>query len=166
MPDIKRYVIGPGQDGHSAVLETELTNVQTREGFYARATLWATREIPVDNSIGGNRSLTEHVGARREPLPGGMLVRALELWPDMDPDEHRKQFAELNAQAEQKRRPSASIASSASPTPLRRSAACAGPRRRPRPPGTASATPPASATARSRVSTLASTPALPKARTA
>jgi hypothetical protein len=106
MPDIKRYVVGPDQDGHSTVLETEPTNIQAKEGFYGRATLWATREIPVDNSIEGDRSLTEDVGARREPFAGGMLVRALELWPDMDPDEHRKQFAELNAQVEQKHLPS------------------------------------------------------------
>ncbi|MEC3976968.1 cupin domain-containing protein [Amycolatopsis sp. H20-H5] len=106
MPDIKRYVVGPNQSGRSAILETEPTNIQAKEGFYTRATLWATHEIPVDNSIGGDRSLTEDVGARREPLPGGMLVRALELWPDMDPEEHRRKFAELNAQVEQKYLPS------------------------------------------------------------
>ncbi|MFD0021683.1 cupin domain-containing protein [Streptomyces sp. NPDC058382] len=106
MPGIKRYVLGPDQSGRSAVLHSEPTNIQTKEGFYSRATLWATHEIPVDNSIDGDRSLADGVGARREPLPGGMLVRALELWPDMDPDEHRKQFAELSAQVNQKHLPS------------------------------------------------------------
>jgi mannose-6-phosphate isomerase-like protein (cupin superfamily) len=110
MLDIKRYVVGPDQDGHSTVLETEPTNVQTKDGFYARATLWATREVPVDNSIEGDRSLTEHLGARREPLPGGMLVRALQLWPDPDPEDHRVQFAELNVQVNQKHQPSAADA--------------------------------------------------------
>jgi mannose-6-phosphate isomerase-like protein (cupin superfamily) len=107
MPDIRRYVLGLNQDGRSAVLETEPTNVQRKEGFFSRATLWATHEVPVDNTIEGDRSLTEGVGARREPLPGAFLVRALELWPDMDPDEHRKQFAELNTEVEQKHLPSA-----------------------------------------------------------
>lgn len=49
-----------------------------------RATLWKTRETPVDNSIAGDRSLDG--GAARSPFPNGMLVRALELCPDPDPD--------------------------------------------------------------------------------
>jgi len=36
-----------------------------RPGFYRRATLWATRETPVDNTIEGDRSLTPVWGAGR-----------------------------------------------------------------------------------------------------
>jgi quercetin dioxygenase-like cupin family protein len=110
MAEFKRYVVGADKDGLSAVLETEPTNVQSKEGFFWRSTLWATQETPVDNSIEGDRSLAEGVGARREPAPGGMLVRALELLPDMDPEEHRRQFAELNAQVSQTHLPTAADA--------------------------------------------------------
>ncbi|MFJ6393989.1 cupin domain-containing protein [Streptomyces sp. NPDC091972] len=98
MADIKRYVLGPDAGGRSTILETEPTNIQTKDGFFWRSTLWATEEMPVNNTIEGDRSL---VGPQREPAPGGMLVRALELWPDMDPAQHRQQFAELNTQVGQ-----------------------------------------------------------------
>lgn len=101
MSTIKRYVIGPGGDGRSTVLQTEPTNIQSEEGFYWRSTLWATQEVPVDNSIAGDRSLVEGLGARREPPRGGLLIRALELWPDVDPDQQRAQFARLNEEVGQ-----------------------------------------------------------------
>ncbi|NEA38731.1 cupin domain-containing protein [Streptomyces sp. SID11233] len=105
MADIKRYVLGPDDEGQSAILETEPANVQSKEGFFWRSTLWATQELPVDNTVGGDRSVAEGVGAQREPQPGGMLVRALELWPDMAPEEHREQFAALNTEVGQKHTP-------------------------------------------------------------
>ncbi|MFD8686520.1 cupin domain-containing protein [Streptomyces sp. NPDC059651] len=105
MADIKRYVLGPDDKGRSTILATDPTNVQSKEGFFWRSTLWATQETPVDNTIEGDRSLAEGVGARREPAPGGMLVRALELWPDMAPEQHRAQFAALNAEVGQKHLP-------------------------------------------------------------
>ncbi|QXE33261.1 cupin domain-containing protein [Streptomyces sp. GMY02] len=98
MADIKRYVLGPDDEGRSVLLESEPANIQSKKGFFWRSTLWATHEIPVDNTIEGDRSL---IGAQREPHPGGMLVRALELWPDMDPDEHRKEFSTLNSEVGQ-----------------------------------------------------------------
>src|ERR1700751_1068101 len=66
---LNRFVVGPDHQGRSAVLQRGLTNVQSREGFYWRATLWATEETPVDNSIDGDRSQTDGLGARREPVP-------------------------------------------------------------------------------------------------
>ena len=51
-----RFVVGPDPQGRSAVLQRGLTNVQSREGFFWRATLWATQETPVDNSVEGDRS--------------------------------------------------------------------------------------------------------------
>ncbi len=104
MGTLHRYVVGPDAGGRSAILETEPINTQSKEGFFWRATLWATRETPVDNSIDGDRSLDP--GASREPFPNGMLVRALEIWPDKEPEELREQFAELNQQVGQKHQPS------------------------------------------------------------
>ena len=68
-----RFVVGPDSQGRSAVLRQGLTNVQSREGFYWRATLWATEESPVDNTIDGDRSQTPGLGARREPFANGLI---------------------------------------------------------------------------------------------
>src|ERR1700693_3862865 len=48
---VNRFVFAPDAQNRAAVLERGLTNVQSREGFYWRATLWATQETPVDNTI-------------------------------------------------------------------------------------------------------------------
>jgi quercetin dioxygenase-like cupin family protein len=104
---LQRYVVGPDKDGRSAVLTSGLANVQSREGFFWRSTLWSTRETPVDNTIEGDRSDDPELGASREPFPGGMLCRALEIPPDpKDADEHRAVFANLNDEASQTHMPS------------------------------------------------------------
>jgi mannose-6-phosphate isomerase-like protein (cupin superfamily) len=103
MADLKRYVVGLNEDGKSAVLTTGVPNQQERKDFFWRATLWKTSETPVDNSIPGDRSLDG--GAARSPFPNGMLVRCLELWPDPDPEEHKKMFADVNAAVGQKHEP-------------------------------------------------------------
>jgi hypothetical protein len=96
----KRIVVGPNAMGHSAVLETEQTNVQSKEGFFWRATLWGTRETPADNAVEGDRSLDVKT---REPFANGMLCRALEIPPDSkDKAEHLRVFQELNSQVDQK----------------------------------------------------------------
>jgi hypothetical protein len=103
-----RFVVGPDSDGRSAVLAQGLANVQTEEGFFWRATLWATQETPVDNAIAGDRSQTPGLGAQREPFANGMICRALEIWPDdPDADHRRRQFIELNAEVGQRHLPSA-----------------------------------------------------------
>lgn len=94
MADLKRYVVGLNDEGKSAVLMTGVPNQQENQDFFWRATLWKTRETPVDNSLSGDRSLDG--GAARSPFPKGMLVRSLELWPDPDPETHQKLFADLN----------------------------------------------------------------------
>jgi quercetin dioxygenase-like cupin family protein len=94
MPTGQRYVVGLDENGKSSVLFTGISNIQEREGSMWRATLWKTQETPVDNTIPGDRSLDG--GAARSPFPNGMLVRALELWPDPDPETHRRHFAEVN----------------------------------------------------------------------
>jgi len=37
--NVNRFIVGPDPGGRSAVLQRGLTNVQSREGFYWRATL-------------------------------------------------------------------------------------------------------------------------------
>jgi mannose-6-phosphate isomerase-like protein (cupin superfamily) len=103
---VNRFVVGPNAENRSAVLQRALTNVQSREGFYWRATLWATEESPVDNTIDGDRSQTPGLGARREPFPNGLICRALEIPPD-DPDaaEHRRALTQLNDEVLQKHLP-------------------------------------------------------------
>jgi len=94
MADLKRYVVGLDEKGKSTVLMTGVPNLQERKDTFWRATMWKTRETPVDNSIPGDRSLDG--GPARSPFPGGMLVRALELWPDEDHETAQKTFAEIN----------------------------------------------------------------------
>ncbi len=100
MADLKRYVVGLDEKGKSAVLQTGVPNQQEMPDFFWRATLWKTEETPVDNTVPGDRSLNG--GATRTPFPNGMLVRALELWPDPDPDQHQKMFADANRMVDQK----------------------------------------------------------------
>ena len=100
----KRYVVGRDSAGKSAVLMDEATNVQENPTFW-RATLWGTQEVPVDNTIEGDRA---NDITTREPLPGGMLMRMLELPPDTaDKAKHLEEFKRLNEQVKQKHLPSA-----------------------------------------------------------
>src|SRR5882672_10930628 len=101
----KRYVIATNTTGKSAVLMQEATNVQEDPNHYYRATLWSTKEVPVDNSIDTDRGVDIHT---REPFPGGMLFRALELWPDtQDKEAHIAAVQKLHAATKQKHPPTA-----------------------------------------------------------
>jgi hypothetical protein len=84
----KRIVVGKNPEGKSAVLTKTGTNVQASPNQFYRATLWRTSEIPVDNSIEGDRA---NGSIDREPPPGGCLVRVLEFYPD-NPDRSQKKF--------------------------------------------------------------------------
>ncbi len=99
----KRYVVGPDSNGKSAVLMTEATNVQENPGIFYRATLWSTKEVPVDNTIATDRALDLKT---REPFPGGMLFRALEIPPDIgDRSRHVDALKKLSAEVRQKHQP-------------------------------------------------------------
>ena len=74
-----RFVVGPDAQNRSAVLQRGLTNVRAREGLYWSATLWATQETPVDNTITGDRSQAADPGESLQPLPNGLICRALEI---------------------------------------------------------------------------------------
>jgi quercetin dioxygenase-like cupin family protein len=94
MADLKRYVVGLDENGKSALLMDGVPNQQELKDWFRWATLWKTRETPVDNSIPGDRSLDG--GAARSPFPGGMLVRVGEVWPDHDRETAQKVWGELN----------------------------------------------------------------------
>jgi hypothetical protein len=101
----KRYVVGPDAQGKSAVLMSEASNVQENPGIFYRATLWSAREVPVDNTIVADRSLELK---SREPFPGGMLFRALEIPPDTaDREHHVDVLKNLNVEVKQKHTPTA-----------------------------------------------------------
>jgi quercetin dioxygenase-like cupin family protein len=78
---VNRFVVGPDAQNRSAILQRGLTNVQSREGFYWTATLWATQETPVDNTIAGDRSQTPGLNENLQPLPNALICRALEIAP-------------------------------------------------------------------------------------
>jgi hypothetical protein len=100
----KRYVVGPDANGKSAVLMREATNVQENPGIFYRATLWSTKEVPVDNTITADRGMEVKT---REPPPGGMLFRALEIPPDTtDRTGHVEALKRLNVEVKQKHEPS------------------------------------------------------------
>ncbi len=99
----KRYVVGADPTGKSAVLMDEATNVQENPGFFYRATLWSTKEVPVDNTIATDRALDCHT---RAPFPGGMLFRALEIFPDPpDRQAHLAAVLQLHRQVRQQHEP-------------------------------------------------------------
>lgn len=100
----KRYVVGRNDEGQSAVLMDEATNVQENPGIFYRATLWGTRETPVDNTIVGDRSTEIKT---REPFPNGMVFRALEIPPDTaNKAQHVAALKKLNVEVAQKHAPS------------------------------------------------------------
>jgi len=99
---IKRTVIGANSDKKSAVLYQDSTNEQDTPGVVRRSTLWASAELPVDNSIKGDRAVDITV---REP-DDGMIFRVNEIPPDMkDKKKHIQMMKELNAKVKQKYAP-------------------------------------------------------------
>src|SRR5260370_17740673 len=92
---VKRYVVGLNENRKSAVLMDGVPNQQELKDYFWRATLWRTKETPVDNSIPGDRSLDG--GAARSPFPNGMQVRVEWVLPDHgDAETNQKLWAELN----------------------------------------------------------------------
>ena len=96
-------MVGKNDEGKSAVLSTTASNVQEKPGVFYRATLWKTEEVPVDNTIGGDRAGTSE---NREPPFGGMHVRVLELQPEIkDLDALREQTLATHKQFKQTHMP-------------------------------------------------------------
>src|ERR1700738_2602459 len=104
MVKVKRVVIGPNEEQRSAVLHGDSTNEQQVSGIFWRSTLWATHELPVDNSIKGDRAMG---GIQREPTGDGLIFRALEIPPDIDDREkHIAVLQKLHEAVSQKHVPS------------------------------------------------------------
>ena len=104
MSKVRRVVIGSNQERKSAVIHGDSANEQQVPGVFWRSTLWATTELPVDNSIRGDRA----VGVtNREPVEDGLIFRALEIPPDIgDRKGHIEILQKLNEAVNQKHVPS------------------------------------------------------------
>jgi hypothetical protein len=51
MPTVHRVVVGPNKDKKSAVILRDSSNHQEVPDLYWRSTLWATNELPVNNTV-------------------------------------------------------------------------------------------------------------------
>jgi mannose-6-phosphate isomerase-like protein (cupin superfamily) len=100
MPTVHRVVIGPNKDKKSAVILRDSPNHQEVPGLYWSSTLWATTELPAENTITGDRAAEV---TRREPAGNGLIFRALEIAPDTaDVSTHAAELQKLNKELEQK----------------------------------------------------------------
>jgi mannose-6-phosphate isomerase-like protein (cupin superfamily) len=79
MSHINRVVVGVNEGKKSAVVHRDTANIQTVPGIFWRSTLWGVTELPVDNSIPGDRG--SDVTAR-EPDGDGVIFRAVEIPPN------------------------------------------------------------------------------------
>jgi len=100
MAQVKRTVIGANAEKKSAILYHDSPNEQDIPNVARRSTLWAATELPIDNSIQGDRGAEVTV---REPTENGMIFRVLEIPPDMkDKRKHIELMRELNRKVKQK----------------------------------------------------------------
>ena len=100
MPDVKRHVIGVIADKKSGVIFSDNPNHQQVTDIFWRSTLWATTELPVDNTIKSDRAADV---TAREPTENGLTFRALEIPPDIpDAKKHIEILQELNKKVKQK----------------------------------------------------------------
>jgi len=91
---LKRYVVGLDENGKSALLMDGVPNQQEQEDFFWRATLWKTRETPVDNSIPVTARSTEtfrsiaiperHAGAGGRVLARPRPRDNSQVWVDLN----------------------------------------------------------------------------------
>lgn len=105
MSKVRRVVIGENRAGQSAVIHGDAENFQEMPAFFWRSTLWATRELPPDNDISGDRA----VGIiEREPEGDGLIFRALEIPPDpADRESHLRVIQALHERVKQRHAPAA-----------------------------------------------------------
>ena len=97
---VKRTVIGANAEKKSAILYHDSPNEQDIPNVARRSTLWAATELPIDNSIKGDRGADVTI---REPTQNGMIFRALEIPPDMkDKEKYIELMGELNRKVKQK----------------------------------------------------------------
>lgn len=100
----KRYVVSSQVEGGSKVLSTEAENVKEEASAFYRVDLWCTAEMPVDNSIDGDRG---NLSRSRAPASLGTVYRALEIPPELDDaKKHREMISKLHREVDQKHSPS------------------------------------------------------------
>lgn len=100
MPKIKRHVIGIKDNKMSGVIYSDNPEYQEVPQIFWRTTLWNTTELPVDNTIGGDRAKSV---TQREPSENGLTWRALEIPPDIpDKQKHIEILQGLNKKVKQK----------------------------------------------------------------
>lgn len=100
MPQVHRHVIGIKKDKMSGVIYSDNPESQEVPQIFWRATLWNTTELPVDNTIAGDRATNV---TQREPTANGLTFRALEIPPDIpDAQKHIQILQELNKEVKQK----------------------------------------------------------------
>lgn len=100
MAEVKRTVVGVGENGLSQVLYRDTDNIQQQPGVFWRSTLWGVDELPVDNGVGGDRG--NRVVAR-EPEKPGVIFRAVEIPPNpADREAHVRSVQALHSQVKQK----------------------------------------------------------------
>ena len=94
MTHVNRVVIGANEDKKSAVIYRDSPNHQEEPQIFWRSTLWATTELPVNNTIHGDRGADV---TAREPTGNGLTFRALEIPPDIkDTAQHIRKLQDLN----------------------------------------------------------------------
>jgi hypothetical protein len=74
MPKVNRHVIGVKQNKMGGVIYSDSPEYQEVPQMFWRATLWNTTELPVDNTIRGDRAKDV---TQREPSENGLTFRAL-----------------------------------------------------------------------------------------
>ncbi len=100
MSQINRVVIGVDKNKQSRVIHRNTDNTQQVPNVFWRSTLWAADELPVDNSIGGDRSAKV---VAREPEGLGVIFRAVEIPPNpADKEAHIKIMEGLHKDVKQK----------------------------------------------------------------
>jgi mannose-6-phosphate isomerase-like protein (cupin superfamily) len=100
MNKIRRVVVGVNKDNLSAITYGDTDNIQETPGIFWRSTLWGVEELPVDNSIPGDRG---NKVISREPDKPGVVFRALEIQPNpKDRDAHAAIIKQLHTRVKQK----------------------------------------------------------------
>lgn len=100
MAQVSRVVIGVDGNKQSRVLHRGTDNIQQVPNVFWRSTLWAADELPVNNTVAGDRGADV---VAREPEGSGVIFRAVEIPPNpADRDAHIKVVQGLHKDVKQK----------------------------------------------------------------
>jgi mannose-6-phosphate isomerase-like protein (cupin superfamily) len=100
MTKVNRHVIGIKENKMSGIVYSDNPEYQEVPQIFWRTTLWSTTELPIDNTIKGDRAKDV---TQREPSENGLTFRALEIPPDIpDKEKHIEILQNLNKKVKQK----------------------------------------------------------------